>query len=175
MIMPRFRRTASLRPINRIKHVFDNSGTLTAATQIDVSLATATDTPTLAVTNSVETGSKINGIYLRVEVASTESDPGAIPQCYMMIIKNPGQNLIAAGIPSPAAVGANDNKRFVIHQEMVMLNNLAGGNPRTLFNGVIVIPKGMRRMAPNDAWFVSLISPQVNIAFCIQAHYKEFR
>ncbi len=165
----------ALRPINRIKHVVDSSGTLTAGTQIDANLATATDTPTLAVTTSVETGCKINGFYIRCEVASNETDAGAIPNAYMMIIKNPGQNLIAAGIPVPNAVGSNDNKRFVIHQEMVMLNNLAGGNPRTLFNGVVVIPKGMRRMGPNDAWFISIFSTAVNLTFCFQAHYKEFR
>ncbi len=161
-----------MRPINRIKHVVDTSATLAAATQVDNNVVNVTDTPTLGVTTSCETGSKINGIYLHVEVASTETDVGAIPNVYMAVWKNPGGNLTA---PVISSTGDDDNKRFIIHQEMVMLNNIAGGTPRVLFNGVIVIPKGMRRNGPNDLWKVSLLSPQVNIALCWQAHYKEFR
>ncbi len=168
--MARFR--SSIRPVHRIKHVVDLSGTLTAGATLAQNLVTTKDAPVLANTTEVETGAKINGIYLRVEVASTESDIGAIPQIYLAIFKNVGGNLAAI---NPAAVGSDDNKRFVIHQEMVMLNNAVGGNPRTLFNGVIVIPKGYRRSAPNDLWQILLRAPQVNMAFCIQAHYKEFR
>ncbi len=150
----------------------DNSATLNAATQIDSNVINVTDTPTLGVTTSCETGSKVNGIYLHVEVASNETDAGAIPNVFFALWKNPGGNLTA---PVISSTGDDDNKRFIIHQEMVMLNNLAGGNPRVLFNGVIVIPKGMRRNGPNDLWKVSLLSTAVNITFCWQAHYKEFR
>ncbi len=73
----------------------------------------STDTPTLAATNSVETGAKVNGIYLRVEVASNDAQvTGAIPNVYMAISKDPGGNLAAV---DPNNVGASDNKRFVIH------------------------------------------------------------
>ncbi len=173
MIMARYRRMA-LRPINRIKHVVDSSFAMVAGTQIPVNLATATDTPTLANIAGVETGSKINGIYLRVEVGSDEAaDVGAIPQAYMYIIKNVGGNLT---LPNANAVGANDNKRFIIHQEMVMLENTGrGGNPRTLFNGVVAIPKGYRRFAPNDELTLAVFSPAVNMVVCVQCHYKEFR
>ncbi len=150
----------------------DQSATLTAGSQLNQNIVIAKDDPTTAVTTSVAVGSKINGIYLRVEVASNETDAGAIPNVYLLVTKNPGGNIT---IPTASAVGANDNKRFVIHQEMIMLNNLAGGNPRTLFNGVIVIPKGYRRFGPNDTLEVSILSPQVNIAECMQVHYKEFR
>ncbi len=171
--MPRYRSRMALRPINRIKHVVDFTGTPTAATQIDNILIDTTDTPTLADTNGVETGSKVNGIYLKVEVASIESeDIGAIPNVYMIITKAPADNI---SVPSASAVGANDNKRFVIHQEMIMLNNFRGGNPRILFNGVVVIPKGMRRFGPKDRLYCSVVSPTINIAFCGQCHFKEFR
>ncbi len=150
----------------------DQSATLTAASQLNQNIVIAKDDPTTAVTTSVAVGSKINGIYLKVEVGSNETDAGAIPNVYMLVTKNPGGNIT---IPAANAVGADDNKRFVIHQEMIMMNNLAGGNPRTLFNGVIVIPKGYRRFGPNDTLVVSILSPQVNIAQCMQVHYKEFR
>ncbi len=171
-----FRRRTSmaLRPINRIKHVFDSSATVAANTVIIFDVAVATDTPTLAVTNAVETGSKINGIYCRIEIASDEAiDLGAVPRCYMYLAKNPGNNVT---LPFPATVGSDDNKRFVIHQEMSMIENKGrGSNARTLFNGVVVIPKGMRRMAPNDKIVAHVVCPQLNTAICVQFHYKEFR
>ncbi len=161
-----------LRPINRIKHVVDTSGTVTAGTQLNFALIRAKDAPVLANTSEVETGSIVNGIYLKVEVASNETDAGAIPNVYLEVLKNPGDNITA---PAPNAVGSNDNKRFVIHQEMIMMQNLAGGNPRIIFNGVIAIPKGYRRFGPNDVLAIALISPAVNFAFCLQCHYKEFK
>ena len=45
-------------------------------------------------------------------------------------------------IPAANAVGGDDNKRYVIHQEMVMVQKITPSNPRTLFKGVIAIPKG---------------------------------
>ncbi len=171
--MARYRRNMALRPINRIKHVVDISATLAAATQLNNVIALSTDTPDLAGTTDVETGSKINGIYLKVEVASNEAfDSGAIPNVYMSVFKNPGGGLPT---PVPNAVGGNDLKRYIIHQEMIMINNTIGGNPRVLFNGVISIPKGYRRNGPGDAWVISILSPAINIALCMQAHYKEFR
>ncbi len=171
--MARHGTSMALRPIHRIKHVVDLAGTLTAGTQIDNQIARAVDAPVLANTFEVETGSKINGIYLKVEVASNETDAGAIPNVYMALWKNPA-NALSTAI-DPTSVGSQDTKRFVIHQEMVMLNNLAGGNPRVLFNGVVVIPKGMRRFGPDDKLNLTIESTAVNIAFCLQAHYKEFR
>ncbi len=170
--MARRRFNPAIRPVDRIKHVVDKSATLTAGTTVVENLAVADDNPALANVAQVHTGSTVNGIYLRVEVAGNESDVGAIPQVYMAVIKNPGDNLATI---NPSTVGSNDNKRFVIHQEMVMLQNAVGGNARTLFNGVIVIPKGYRRMGPNDKITINLFSSALNFAYCIQAHYKEFR
>ncbi len=164
------RRGMGLRPINRIKHVIDQQAGVVLNNVFDSTLALATDTPTLAVTTSVETGSTINGIYLNVEAYATTA--GALANVYIMVFKNPGGNI---SFPNPNVVGANDNKRYVIHQEMRMLEQSVNGNPRTVFNGVIVIPKGYRRMAPNDVITLRLFAPGVDISFCMQAHYKEFR
>ncbi len=170
--MARFRSQMAMRPINRIKHVIDFNGTPDGATQLDTPIAVATDTPTIGVPSSVETGCKINGFYIRIEVASIENIAAAIPNVYLAIWKS------AAGVQtlgSIANMGDDPNKRLVIHQEMIMINNVSGGTPRTLFNGVVVIPKGMRRMAPADVWNVTVRSQTLNIALCIQCHYKEFR
>ncbi len=170
--MARYSRQMAIRPVHRIKHVVDFSGTITAGTAVTINLIETKDAPVLANTDECETGSKVNGLYLRVEVSPNETDVGAIPNVYMAVIKNPGNNLTGFAVN---AIGSNDNKRFVIHQEMVMFNNLAGGNPRTLFNGVIAIPKGYRRNGPNDILQLTVLSTAVNIALCVQCHYKEFR
>ncbi len=170
--MARYR--MALRPINRIKHVVDSSATVAAGALNAFIVAQATDTPTLGVTTSVETGAKINGFYIRIEVASNEAiDLGAIPNIYFIMYKDPGGN---TSPPAANAVGSSDNKRFVVHQEMSMIENKGqGSNARTLFNGVIVVPKGMRRMAPNDIWTARMLCPALDTAQCIQIHYKEFR
>ncbi len=172
--MARYRSRMALRPINRIKHVVDSAATLAAGSVLTITIAGATDTPTLGVTTSVETGCKINGFYIRAEVASNEAiDLGAIPNVYFYVWKNPGANLTR---PVPNLVGSNDNKKHVIHQEMTMIENKGqGSNGRTIFNGVVVVPKGMRRMGPADTWQIVVLCPQLDIASCIQCHYKEFR
>ncbi len=161
----------ALRPIHRIKHVVDGSNSITAGSQLDIPIIIAKDAPVLANIEEVETGAKVDGIYLKVECAANEAEAG-IPNVYLIVTKNPGDNIT---IPTCNAVGPNDNKRFVIHQEMIMLNSVLKGNPRILFNGVIVIPKGFRRFGPNDRLEISILAPLVNIHECHQVHYKEFR
>ncbi len=159
-----------LRPVNRIKHVFDEQGGITLGTNKLVTLAVASDTPDLANTIEVQTGATVNGIYLRVEVYATTA--GALSNVYMIVMKNPGASLSAV---APNTVGSNDNKRFVIHQSMVMLQKVAPSNPRTLFDGVIVIPRGYKRFGPNDTLQLRVLAPGVDIDYCVQCHYKEFR
>ncbi len=167
----RFRnRGNSLRPVNRIKHVVDEQGGTNAGVQQNSSLIKASDDPILSVDDAVHTGSTVNGIFLSVEVVATSS--AALSNCYMAVFKNPGGNLT---IPTINVIGQNDNKRFCIHQEMLMLQKQSNSNPRTLFKGVIVIPRGYRRFGPNDELSLHIFPPGVNIDYCFQCHYKEFR
>ncbi len=164
----------SIRPVHRIKHVVDTQGATTAGGTTTIVLIEAVDAPVLANTDEVETGSKVNAIYMNVEAYATSS--AALSNIYMLVMKNPGNNL---AIPSANTVGQNDNKRFVIHQEMKMLqkepSGELGGNPRTIFNGVIVIPRGYRRFGPQDRLILHLLTPGVSSEVCSQTHYKEFR
>lgn len=172
-MMARYNRGMALRPVNRIKHVVDFSATLAANTKVDNIVIVADDDPSIAVTSQCETGSKVNGIYLRVEVASNEQeDMGAIPNVYMSVQKIPAASITSI---QPNAVGISPLKKYVIHQEMVMIENSKGGNSKTLFNGVIKIPKGYVRNGPADQLVVVLFSPAIDIAYCLQCHYKEFR
>ncbi len=170
MAFRRFNRNRGLRPVNRIKHVVDGQFGVVLNTNLTTNLILAKDAPVLANTEEVLTGSTVNGIYLRVECYATTA--GALANIYLSITKNPGGNIT---VPNPNAVGASDDKRYVIHQEMVMLEQSVNGNPRTLFNGVIALPKGYRRFGPNDELVLKTRAPGVDTSVCIQCHYKEFR
>ncbi len=172
--MARFR--SSIRPVNRIKHVVDQQTAVPVGTQIIQVLANTVDTPSVGTAIEVAVGSTINGIFLTLEMVATESNTGKTPNFYMFVAKDPGSNLT---FPNGNMIGTNDNKRYVIHQEMVMVQGSAGddGVPRNVFKGVIVIPKGYRRMGPQDQIVVGLFIPSTGIAVnaCLQCHYKEFR
>jgi len=172
VIVPRFRRSSNfLRPVQRIKHVIDSQGADALGVAADTTLIKASDAPVLANTNEVQTGSKVHGIYLRVEGVNT-GVTGVLANWYLIIVKNPGGNIT---VPVANAVGVSDNKRFVIHQEMLMFQMQDNSNPRTLFNGVIKIPRGYSRFGPNDTLILRTFSPGVETNWCVQCHYKEFR
>ncbi len=148
----------------------DSQGGLAAGVISTSNLAIAVDAPVLGNAGDNQTGSTINGIFLVVEVYARTA--GALSNVYMYLGKNPG-GLIA--LPAPNNVGVSDAKKYIIHQEMVMLNRVINGNPRTIFKGVIAIPRGYRRNGPDDRWQLSILAPGIDIDFCFQAHYKEFR
>ncbi len=160
-----------LRPIDRIKHVIDQQLGLVLNVAQNFDLVKAVDAPVITNTNEVVTGSTVNGIYLNVEGYATTA--GALANIYIMIFKDPSS--VLSGIPNPNVVGASVLKKFVIHQEMKMLEQSVNGNPRTIFNGVIAIPKHMRRFGPNDELRLRIFAPGVNCSVCFQCHYKEFR
>ncbi len=174
MVMARYRnRGMALRPVHRIKHVVDSASLVASGTTVTVDLIKTVDTPVLALPNECQTGSKVNGVYLKVVVASNEATvAGAIPNVYLSVSKNPGH---ALAVIAPNIVGPADLKKYVIHQEMSMIQNQISSNPTVLFNGVIVIPKGYIRNGPDDRLEVNVLCPLVDISFCVQAHYKEFR
>ncbi len=152
----------------------DAAATPAAAATLSQLVIRAVDAPVLGTTTDVITGSKVYGVYIKAICASNDPiDIGVIPRVYLMIWKNPGDNLTA---PTITSVGSSDNKRFVLHQEMTMIENKGqGSNPKTLFDGVVKIPKGFNRFGPNDALRIVVQSVGLDIAFCFQAHFKEFR
>ncbi len=141
-------------------------------TQATNNVILAVDNPVITTAIQVQSGCTVNAIYMKVECVNSEVTQGNLPNAYMLVFKNPGSNLT---IPVANVVGVNDNKKYVIHQEMLMLQKVTGSNPRTLFNGVIVIPKGYRRFSFDDSLQVGVFSPGIDLEFCIQVHFKEFR
>lgn len=78
-------RGMALRPVQRIKHVIDVEGSVDDTPIITVDIVSASDTPTLGAVASVQTGSKVYGIYLHLEASHT-SGTGR-PNFYMIIWK----------------------------------------------------------------------------------------
>ncbi len=169
--MARFQRFQSrLRPVNSVKHIVDQQGATTAGTRADNNLILAVDSPATANVTEVELGSTVNSIYLKVEINATSS--AALSNAYLYIMKNPGGNLTTV---NGNVLGPSDIKKYVIHQEMVMMQQVTNSNPRTLFVGVIRIPRGYKRFGVNDTLVISLFSPGVNINFCVQCIYKSYK
>ncbi len=167
-MVPRF--NPRIRPVQSIKHVIDQQGGIAVGAKQNVGLVIAKDAPVLANVKEVITGSTVNSIFLKVECYATST--AALANCYMYIIKDPGGNLAN---PDGNVIGSSDVKKFVIHQEMVMLEKNTTGLPRTLFAGVIRIPRGYRRMGTNDELNCVLFTPGVTVDFCVQCIYKEYR
>ncbi len=167
----RYNRGMALRPVHRIKHVVDAEGAA-SDTQTVVDLIVSVDAPVLASVNQCETGSKVNGIYLKVEANRTSGTGRS--NMYLAIYKNPANSNVG---PAADAVGGNALKKYVIHQEMIMLGDFVENMPRILFNGVIKIPKGYIRNGPNDKLqaLIKMGGNSVTSDWCLQCHYKEFR
>ncbi len=172
------RQNLRLRPVNSVKHVVDTNGGVTGGTPSTNDVILGVDSPSSANTNQCLIGSTVHAIYLRVEVIQKVA-AGGVDNIYMIVYKNPGGDLTG---PNVDAVGASDDKKRVIHQEMLMTGTVltaASAIPKTLFKGVIALPRAIRRNGVGDKLQVIIghrngeATQQSN--FCLQCIYKEFR
>ena len=176
--MPRRNSGLGLRPVQSLKHIVDVPTSTVLAVQSVVPIVSATDSPAVSNVVGVQQGSTVNSIYLRIEILGTTSFT-QVPRVYMAVFKNPGNNLAH---PNANGTGVSDNRKHIIHQEMVMISGTGlegSGFPRTLFVGVIKIPPRLRRFGYDDALNVLLqngAGETTGIAnVCVQCIYKEFR
>jgi len=174
-----FRRMSPrLHPVRSIKHIVDTNGLIVGSGQSVNDIVNVKDDPSNTVTNECAVGSTVGAIFLNVQVVQ-QVVAGGIDNIYMIVYKNPGNNVVN---PAPDSVGTSDKRRFVIHQEMVMIgssNSVNSPVPKALFKGVIVIPRALKRNAIQDKWQV-VIAHRLGEAtqttqFCLQCIYKEFR
>ncbi len=171
-----------LRPVQSLKHVITNSGTVVAGAVTTQTVIEAVDNPTLAGAIQVQQGSTVSSIFLSVEVVGAIAYAG-VPRFFMAVMKNPGNNITS---PRADTIGTSDAKKQIIHQEMIMVSQQAssagGGDftfPRTMFKGVIRIPRGYKRFGTNDRLNL-LFSNDAgettgSTRWCIQCIYKEFK
>ncbi len=173
-----FRRAMALRPVQSLKHVIDTNGAITGGTPSTTDVITTVDSPVLASVNQCANGSTVSSLFLNISVVPVIA-AGGVNNMYLIVYKNPANNLSAPPVDS---VGTSDRKRYVVHQEMLMLGNGVdqGSNiSRTLFKGVIKLPRTFKRNGYEDRLQVIIghrageVTQQSD--FCLQCIYKEFR
>ncbi len=138
------------------------------------------ESPTSSIANNVGNGSTVHAIFLNLQVVLDIPGSGGINNIYMLVYKNPGNNV---SNPAPDNVGVTDKRRFVLHQEMSMLGNgnvsPAEVNPKTLFKGVVMLPRTFKRNGIDDKLQVVIGhrtgETTQNTDWCLQCIYKEFR
>ncbi len=162
--------SSRLHPVNTKKHIIDSQGALVGATPTTIELAEGVDAPVLTVTNEVAVGSYIRSIFLNVQVAATQTS--ALANVYLIVYKNPSNSMAVA---NGNVQGASDTKKIVFHQEMIMGEKNTTGIPRTLFKGVLKLPRHMQRMGQDDSLLIQLYSPGITWEYCVQCIYKEIR
>ncbi len=135
-------------------------------------IISAVDAPVLASVTQVETGSKVYGFFVTLEAYSTSSS--GLGNIYVAFMKSPGGNI---GSPTINNLGDDDAKRQVFFQKMRMMEKSTAGNPRTIVDGFIKIPKPFWTFRINDVIRMLILVPTGgNTAdFCAQIIYKEFR
>ncbi len=168
-----FRRGLNLRPINSQKHVIDVQAGIVANTNTAQTLIEAADNPVLANVTDVATAAVVRSFFLNVQVAATGT--AALANIYFYIMKNPGNAIPFASFPDANAVGSSDVKKLIFHQEMIMTEKNTTAIARTMFRGVIKIPRHMQRMGQDDEIDIIFFAPGVNFDVCTQAIYKEFK
>ncbi len=169
-----FRRGNYLRPVNTLKHVVDIQGGLVIGANTANTLVFGVDNPTAtALPTEVTTGSHVKSIFLNVQVAATSG--AALANVYMYVIGNPGGVLTTAQLPVANAVGTSNQRKQIFHQEMLMVEKINPGISRTLFKGVIKLPRKFNRIGANDVIHIVLLAPGVTMDFCVQCIYKEIR
>ncbi len=181
-MLPFRRNRMALRPIDSVKHIVETNSILAAGVNtVLLDIINGVDTYSLSDTNGVPTGAKVNGFYLSF-FAYTEGGELAseVPLVDWYILKSPGEvygdTFAATTLPTPGSTGNHQNKSKIIHTEKGLAGggNLALNGVPMVFKGVIVIPKGMRRIAENDEL---LLCARANFAtkVCVQSIYKHYK
>ncbi len=138
----------------------------------------AVTSPALGSPTQVEEGSTVNAIYLSVEIQSILAAFTSVPRVYLAVFKNVAST---GNRPASNGTGTSALKKRVIHQEMtaVAQDPAISQFPRTLFKGVIKIPKSLRRFGYLDKLEVLLQNGAGELTgianVCVQTIYKEYQ
>ncbi len=162
-----------IRPVNRIKHVVDSEGVLTGAASSTTDIANAVVTRN-AVFNpvEVEVGEQINGVFVSIFNIGA-SGVGANGSINWYVGKRRGGQSLS-DFPAAGQTGVSNVRNQIFHEE----KGLAGSQDGTpmAFKGVIVIPKGMRRMREGDVIFFRFRSTDAtnDVNFCLKSIYNSY-
>lgn len=156
----------TLRPINSVKNIVDNTSIgVAAATNTAITVATVVNAYAGGV-SEVPIGAKVRSLYLFFQI---------IPQAVqgnvdVFVIRKP------AGVvnPVPGATGGAPERKFILHEEKGIPGIFNNGAGPLTFKGVIKIPKGRQRMAEGDLiQVVARCSSAYD--FCLKCIYKFYQ
>ncbi len=159
--------------IDSNKNIVSAFTALADGTKLNVTIAEAQDSATLAVSKDVERGCVIKAIWIEFWISATAVVAPAVTNgidCYLW--KNPGSNLTS---PTPGTEGTSNEKRFIFRVWKGLIGTRTEGFEPYTFKGWIKIPKGKQRMAANDLWQIVLLSSGVNAIFCHKFVYKWYK
>ncbi len=157
-----------LRPINSVKNVRQVQLGLTGTAAFS-EIARAVDAPILAQTTNILRGAVIKAVWISFDVCGL-AGTSVLNIVDLFIAKNPGNNLT---LPSPAAIGGNDNKKFVFKTWRIMIMRNQDGNVPIHFEGWIKIPKRYQRFGSDDALvFGNVCTATLTGHFSYEAIYK---
>ncbi len=170
--MPMFRRSR-MASRQRLKHVIDSEGGLTSTPSVTTlaNVVNSLDSASIVPTENV-IGSLVNGIYLSLFIIGGTGAPVGGNQSWYIAKSRTGQTAVA-DFPDPDAVGNSQLRNQIFHQEKGLVGS--GDGTAMAFKGVIVVPKGMRRMRLGDQFFVKIKNNGADdVQFCLQAHYNSY-
>jgi len=172
LTMP-FRGRRMSAPITSVKHVVDAEGQLLATgapSTVDILTAT-TVRSTVFQPAEVTFGSKVNAFFLSIFIIGATGAPIVGSVNWFIIKTHDGQTTI----PTPGNTGISSLRNQIFHEE----KGLAGSGDGTpmAFKGVVMLPRGMRRIREGDKVSVSLAlnaASTGDATFCVKAIYKSF-
>ncbi len=125
--------------------------------------------PTLATTNGVVAGSRINTVYLEVWLLGNAVE-GVNSPFVWTLNKNPGANLT---LPTPSSAGANDNKKWIFAMGKGLIGSSVNGQPGYVIRGWFSIPQRYRRQGHDDELVLRIENNTANdLNVCRLAIYK---
>ncbi len=148
--------------------VLQSSG---VASQVNVAVAVPNVDPAVFKPGDVRVGAKVNALFISIFILGATGagqGPGSI-NWYISKLHD-GQTG-----PTPGQTGTSKIRNQIFHEE----KGLAGSQDGTpmAFKGVIVVPRGMRRMREGDVIQISLAQSASSTAdnnFCLKAIFKSF-
>ncbi len=156
--------------INSVKHVVDTEGGVTEVNSRSVIANTVTVKSASFDPTEVGIGDKINAFFLSIFIIGTTGAPVTGSINWYIIKLHTAQT----GPPNAGNTGPSTLRNQIFHEE----KGLAGSGDGTpmAFKGVIVVPKGMRRMRQGDSFevVIRLNDASQSAGFCLKAIYKSF-
>ncbi len=176
-ILVMVRRGNFMRPINTLKHIIDAQQTIPAGTKNAFDLVVGVENAVSTTANQVDIGSKVQSIFLNVQVVVKTNSIGLINNAYFYIVLNPAGLISNATYPDVNKVGISEFRKQIFHQEMAMMSDSSDSIPITLFKGVLKIPRKGGRIGIKDKITVFVGAPTggPELDACVQCIYKEIR